>query len=101
MGLMCLSGRIPLVLTLNPDTPESLSLMTLVKLPFTRFFSSLRPMTYKQDRVIIPIALPRIVKVRYIRSGFRTHVCTVNRDFLLSSIGGPYLDLTRSQNPYF
>lgn len=68
MGLMCLGGRISLVLTLSPDTPESLSLMTLVKLPFTRFFSSLRPMTYKQDRVIRQIALPRIVKVSYVRS---------------------------------
>lgn len=101
MGLMCLGGRNTLVLTLSPDTPESLSLMIPVKLPFTRSFSSLRPMTYTQDRVIRPIALPRIVEVRYVRSVFRTHVCTVDWGFLLSSIGGPYWDLTKSQNPCF
>jgi hypothetical protein len=64
----CLKGRIPPVLTLSPDTPEIFPLMTAVKLPFTRSFSSLRPVTYKQDEVLRLIAVPSTVGVRYVRS---------------------------------
>lgn len=91
------NARTPSVLTLSPDTPEIFSLMTPVKLPFTRSFSSLRPVTCKQDWVLRLIALPSTVGVRYVRS-----ICgACDRGFLDSTIGGPYLDHTRSRNPFF
>lgn len=68
MGLMYLCGRTTVVFTLSPDTPESLPLMTPVKSPFTRSFSSLRPVTFKKNSVIRLIALPRTVEFRYVRS---------------------------------
>ena len=57
--------------------------------PLNQDFCSLRPVTWKQDRVVIKTFSPSTVWVRHVTSDYGAH----GRVFLLSYIPGYYLDL--------